>query len=153
MCLEVGSLLVPFSYDTLGQAVTSFLSTWMEYLTHQVSQSDGVLFLKMAVINFFSIHNTSGGLRTRVHRSKSVLCVERIHTQLVMWWVCPHSACCVVGVSTLSLLCGGCVHTQLVMWWVCPHSACHVVGVSTLNLLCGGCVHIQVMVPVRGGFA
>lgn len=79
--VEVGSRIVPVRYDTLGQAVTSFLSTWTEYLTHQVAQSDGVLFLKMAVINFFSIHNTSGGLYTRVHRSKvSLSCVGYVHT-------------------------------------------------------------------------
>lgn len=39
----------------------SFLSSWAEYLTHQVVHSDAVLCLKMAVINFFAIHNACGG--------------------------------------------------------------------------------------------
>ena len=57
---DVGMLL-PVRYDTLGQAVTSFLSSWAKFLSHRLTHSDAVLCIKMAVINFFSVHNASGG--------------------------------------------------------------------------------------------
>ena len=55
-------MLLPVRYDTLRQAVTSFLSSWAEFLAHRLTHSDTVLSIKMAVINFFSVHNASGGL-------------------------------------------------------------------------------------------